>query len=250
MSGLITSFSYSRLNDYADPAFGCPRKAKYKHVDRLPTPGSPAMMRGNAIHRMAELYITKKRITFPAVQEAFRRDAGTYTRDLYDEHLSDWKDKIFPVFEEHFDDLRRVGGQAESQWAFTKGWESTCSWFDRNAWARLVVDWWEEFDDGTASVIDFKTGKLNDGHREQLELYAIGTFTLCPDVEEVTGELWYLDQGEIVEETFKRAALQPLIKRWDKKTKALLTDRVFEPRPGFHCRYCPFSKEKGGPCEF
>ena len=49
----ITSWSFSRWNVYNT----CPAQAKYKFIDKLPEPGSPAMDRGSAIHKGVEQYI-------------------------------------------------------------------------------------------------------------------------------------------------------------------------------------------------
>ena len=38
--------------------------------------------------------------------------------------------------------------------------------------------------------------------------------------------------------------------RWTKRAKAMMTDEVFVPRPNFLCRYCPYSCNVGGPCEY
>jgi hypothetical protein len=42
-----------------------------------------------------------------------------------------------------------------------------------------------------------------------------------------------------------------LKKKWEGRIKALFADDTFAPRPSdFACRFCDYSKEKGGPCEF
>ena len=51
MGNGVTAWSYSRYADYTQ----CPLKFKLKHIQRLPTKGSPAMDRGSAIHKEGEV---------------------------------------------------------------------------------------------------------------------------------------------------------------------------------------------------
>lgn len=222
----ITAWSYSRLRDYRK----CPFYAKCKHVDRMKEPGSPAMERGSTIHSLAEHFVKK--------------DA---TRKKCPPELA--------AFEEEFRQLQKRNTIVEENWAFTNQWTET-GWFDGNAWCRVKVDLcFQRLDVNHLVVIDHKTGKvggLND-YEEQAKLYATAGLIKFPTVDAVDPRLWYLDHGvEVPEEEvlFERAQLPDLIAYWNKATKVMLADTTFKPRPNDTCRWCHFSKAKGGPCKF
>ena len=50
----VTAWSYSRYALYEL----CPLKFKLKHIDKIPEPGSPAMERGDRIHKGVAAYVT------------------------------------------------------------------------------------------------------------------------------------------------------------------------------------------------
>lgn len=215
----ITQWSFSRLNDYRK----CPAFAKYKHIDKLKEPGNAAMDRGSAIHKLAENY-----------------SQGTK------------KDKLPPelaFFEKEFKALQKRPVVAEEKWALTAPpkWEPT-EFFAKDVWVRLVLDCIVP-EEHEAEIIDYKTGKPYERNKESLSLYAIGGFQYCPTVKTIKAGLWYLDTGEKTEVEFKREELPKLQKYWVKETKKMLSDTTFEPTPGNACRWCHFSKGKGGPCK-
>jgi len=215
----ITSWSYSRYSTYE----ACPAKAKYKFIDKLPEPGSPAMERGNAIHKLAERYT--------------KGELGKLPTEL-------------KLFSDQFKTLKNSKPVVEETWAFTKDWEKT-TWNDWNGCAvRIKTDAYCR-DGNTLYVIDHKTGKQRDGYEAQLSLYALGAMYNFPDIKTVSTQLWYLDQGgDPVTMDYGIADFSKLKKDWDRRTKPMLNDTRFAPNPGNACRWCTFSKSKGGPCKF
>lgn len=214
----ITSWSYSRYALYEE----CPAKAKYKFIDKLPEPGSPAMERGNAIHKLAE----------------------DYTKGLIK--------KLPPElakFKDEFAELRKSKPVVEETWAFTAEWKQT-QWNDwNNCKVRIKVD--ASCKDGkTLYVIDHKTGKMRDGYDAQLSLYALAGMLVFPDVNLVDTQLWFLDSGDVVDKQYKVGEREKLRKDWEKRTQPMLNDKRFAPKSGNACRWCPYSKSKGGPCKF
>ena len=83
-------------------------------------------------------------------------------------------------------------------------------------------------------------------------MYAIVGFIFAPDhVTTVDCEFWYLDEGEIREKSYTRRQALTLRKKWEKKTKKMLSDTTFAPTPSADaCHWCHFKKAKGGPCKF
>jgi CRISPR/Cas system-associated exonuclease Cas4 (RecB family) len=220
MAGLIKAWSFSRWKDYEQ----CPFRAKCKHVDRMKEPPSPAMERGSNIHKMAEDYTTGALKRLP---------------------------KELKLFNDRFKALKKAKATVEQSWAFTRKWGIT-QWNDwQNCWLRVKVDaFYKEGD--TLFVIDHKTGKRKEDHLEQLSLYALSGMVIVPEVKKVVTSLWYLDSGETGGEgqEFSDKEVPALKKDWEKKTRAMLSDTRFAPKPGYYCQWCPFSKGKGGPCKF
>lgn len=229
----IMSWSISRLRDYRD----CPRKAKYKHVDKMKDGGSAAMDRGAEIHTQAEMFVAGR------VQEL--------SPDLV---------KVKPLLE----GLRKKfqAGQVfvEQELAFNPKWQPT-SWFNMSgpmmAWVRIKMDLIEMVPKESMAIItDWKTGKYKpDGdYAEQLNLYAVGALLKRPELKKAVGQLIFTDHGaEPVrdpEGTLTRAQLPLALKKWEAETKQMLNDTAFKPKPGRQCSWCPFSRNKGGPCEF
>lgn len=245
MSGPVKSWSFSRWTDYEQ----CPRKFKFKVLDRLPEPPNPAMKRGIVLHKMAELYIRGEKITRANVVDD--KGGALCTASEFTQFHKEWK-ACLKRFQEEFDELRELHAQTEISWTFTKDWKSETRWDDwANAWVRIKVDCYDhDPDNRRARIIDWKTGRARDSHTDQLELYAIAGFIVFPDVEEIDAILGYLDSGEVVKRTYKRKALAALKRTWAKRVRAMLSDREFKPRPGPLCRWCHYRKSNGGPCEF
>ena len=212
---MITAWSYSRWKCYEE----CPLKARFKFVDKLQEPGSPAMDRGTAIHQLAQDYTEGKVRLLP---------------------------KELHPFKEDFRALKKAHALCELEWAFTSSWEPT-TWFGIDAWLRVKTDVLV-VEPATITVIDHKTGKKYDDHQGQLSLYALAGMILYPEVSAVNTQLWYLDQRDTLCQTYTIDALPKLKKEWIQKTKPMLKDKKFAPRPGSHCRWCYFRKEADGPC--
>ncbi len=216
----ITQWSYSRFKDHAQ----CPASAKYKYIDKVPQgEKAPAMVRGDTIHKEAEAYLKRLKPRLPVSLKLFSKE---------------------------FSQIRTAKALAEGEWAMTVQWAPT-EWFGHNVWCRVKLDaHYQIAADKLTRVIDFKTGKIYSDNKDQMELYAIAGFSHYPGSQAVSTELWYLDQGEEVKETYERKQLAALQKKWKEKVIPLLTEKRFAPRPGDYCSRCPFSKRKGGPCKF
>lgn len=229
----ITSWSFSRYSTYVQ----CPRRARYLYVDKLKEPEDPTgpMARGNAIHKLAEGYVkgtgarlpaelTKFGAFFKATRAARKRDAAAVV--------------------------------VEDTWAFRKDWSRT-TWDDWNGChLRVKVDLAVHNGD-TVTVVDHKTGKYSpqwnlEGYMEQLDLYATAALQIYGDVR-VIPELHFLDHQITYPETpkvYSPGQLPVLKKTWAAKTRAMLADKTFAPKPSRMCGYCHFRKDNGGPCQF
>jgi hypothetical protein len=147
--------------------------------------------------------------------------------------------------------LKSLSPMVEQQWGFTKKWEPT-SWFGKKTWVRIIADVAVLYDDNTAEVIDFKTGRKYDTNEEQVELFGAATLKKFSNLEEIQVRLWYLDQptdNEVLR-TYTAKDGELIRKDWEKKVVPMFNDRRFAPTPNTKCRWCSFAKDKGGPCPY
>lgn len=220
----IRNWSYSLLTVFES----CKYRVKLARVDKIPddTP-RPNADRGTQIHQEAEDYVTGK---------------APFTHNLR-------------FFKADFIALRahHAAGRVicEEEWAFDHHWKVT-DW--KSGWLRLKCDAVVHLTAKHLAVIDYKTGKRFGNeikHAEQLQLYALSALIRYPDVEEVTCELWYLDQNELTSFTMKRKQLSRYLQIFDKRGRAITEEKNFKPNPNIvSCKYCPYSPEKQGNCTF
>lgn len=211
----IHQWSFSRWKDYDT----CPAKIKYRYIDKLPSSAGPAAERGTLIHKKAEDYVNGLYPELPSELSSFRAD---------------------------FKWLKARKAICEEEWAFTREWQPT-DWTAPDAWLRMKLDA-RVVSGSTCVVIDHKTGKQRDEHRMQLGLYAMATFIMAPEVENVNAKLWYLDLGKTTEENYVREELDLIKEVWEERVGPMMADEDFAPKPNFLCRYCDYSKDRGGPC--
>lgn len=232
----LTSWSFSRYSDYKQ----CPLKCRLKHVDRIKEPVSDALNRGAAIHDLAEQYIKGKvKVrTFPMELKAFEAE--------------------FKMLKAQY--KKKINGMVvEDNWAFTKDWDETQwdNWVQ--CYVRIKLDCAHHESDEVLIITDWKTGKfrveMNEDYVEQLELYALAALLLHPHIEQVKPRLAYTDQGTIYPEkpedmSFTRADIPMLKKKWEKRVKPMMSDKLFAPRPNDKCKWCWYGQSKkaaGGP---
>lgn len=250
MSNGVTAWSYSRYSDYKL----CPLKFKLKHIDKLKEPGSPAMERGSAIHKLGETFLTAPQLEPVPVPK-------TRKKPVIDEI-------VIPIeyanFQEEMVQLRGLSPLVEQQWGFTQAWEPAAAsardphgWFAGDTWLRIVTDVTVVYDDDTADIVDFKTGKMYDTNQEQMELFSCGPFMKFPKVEAITTRLWYLDVPDpkgnganVVEQQFSRDDFERIKGEWTQRIVPMFKDKRFAPTPNDKCRWCHFSRAKGGPCKY
>ena len=106
------SFSYSRWSAWDE----CPAKYKYKHIDKLPEPKSPAMAKGIEVHRQVAEYLESKTAERPDSLKRF-----TALADGLRESAKHGMCKV------------------ERQVAFDKD-QKRVEWFGKNAYWRFIWD--------------------------------------------------------------------------------------------------------------
>jgi len=257
-------WSFSRYSVYKL----CPAKARYQIIDKLPQGDAPPLDRGSLIHKQAECYI--KGEAMPYVDEAWTTFPKLNKDGSIPEGMKMIKAGVMPPqlarFRLMLDQARdrykkkALAALVEGTWAFTKDWEvcSPTDW-DR-CWLRIKVDYAHEEKGQILFIKDWKTGKFNDRDNEAylqtLQLYSLGGMLAMPHIKEARPSLVYLDQGLIhppVDEEpliYTRADIPKLKKLWTERAAPMFADTVFAPRPNDKCRWCAYSKVKGGPCQY
>lgn len=255
----IKYWSFSLYSTYKQ----CPLKAKLNAIDKIKEPGNDAMQRGNDVHKLCEDFI-KGTITLAKLKAGAKvvKKRPWDPMDVLPELT-----RLRKVYANRKQlTAKAMQPAVEDTWAFTKDWDQTV-WNDWvGCWVRIKLDVGEMFEEAGRVIYvptDWKTGQFyddkNEEYVEQLELYALAALLLHPQVDEVRPRLAYVDQGLIYPDpdeplSFTRADIEPLKKLWAKRTRPMLNDTIFAPRPGQGCRYCYYRKSNkangGGQCKY
>ena len=113
-------------------------------------------------------------------------------------------------------------------------------------------------DKQTLVINDGKSGKYrpddNDAYMLQLDLYAAAGVVQFPSSREVHTRLLYTDHG--IKFPVKGPAVYTVAqakasqKEWERRVKPMFADKRFVATPGYYCSWCPYSKNKNGPCRY
>jgi hypothetical protein len=232
----IKAGSHSRLTTFEL----CNFRAKLAYIDRIPEPDRPlkpgqtehANDRGTRIHLAAEKFV----------------QGGV---ELVDE-LKTFEPELL-----HLRDLNKKGQVSmEGEWAFDQKW-SPVAWMSSDVWMRIKCDVTAFLDVENAVVIDYKSGKRWGNevkHAEQMQLYQLGSFLRYPKLKTVTVELWYTDQNELHDMTYRREQGLRFAAGFEKRMKRMTDETEFKPNPNVHsCRFCPYRPSLyptgDGPCK-
>lgn len=211
------SWSYSALSDYEACAF----LYKGKYIDHIRAPKVPAMERGIEYHKAAEAAVTQG--TVPEILTHFANELS------------------------RLHTIKAEGNQDKLKLAFDRKWRRV-PWAE--GWVKMIPDT-VAFENVTATVIEYKTGKEYEGHVEQTELYALGVFHAASKVQRVEREAWYFDGNYIQPHPTLLLAELPslqLEEAWSERANRMLTDKHFEPTPSWRCKRCHLNSDNGGPC--
>ncbi len=215
-------WSYSKLSVYEN----CPRQFKYKYIDKIDRfVESPAMVRGLDIHNKAEKYATGQIKRMP---------------------------KELKVYENEFNQIRKMGASGEVDYSFTEEWEPT-KWNKwSNVWCIAKVDTRVEITKENLAIIDYKTGKIYDTHKDQADVYALSGFIHYPEVEDIDLEFWYLDQKDEDPGSWgysRDTHFKPLQRMFQQRHDKMAKDKKFIKKPTYKCRWCDYNSKNGGPCD-
>jgi hypothetical protein len=142
----------------------------------------------------------------------------------------------------------RSGDQlyVEQKVAFNKQ-AQPCAFFAQDVWCRIIIDF-IKIHENSAKIVDYKTGKPHTKFK-QLQLAALHTFALYPEVDLVNAEFYWTKTMTKTKKIWSRtdipimwAAFVPDLKQY---ATAFKTD-VWQPRQSGLCNgWCPVTE-----CEF
>lgn len=212
-------WSWSQLQTWRE----CPYRARLRYIEHAPEPPrakDDPRDRGIALHKAAEDYLLKGMPLDPA----------------------------FAPFAVQMAELKGLNPEVEQRNYFDRNWRPC----DRDGrWAVYIPDVRVTVGN-TTLTIDFKTGKKYGNevkHFGQLQFYSVGHYCAHPEVENHIGEVWYIDQKDIVTHQFQHAALATAKVRLDDEVARMMADKVHAPRPNkVNCKYCPFGPRGTGAC--
>jgi hypothetical protein len=251
---VIKSWSPSKLDKYES----CPLKCKLETIDKL----CPVCFKGKFRGGFEEPAVCRACgavIPIPAPFERGTRINKELDAYVLGERKSIPKDgvNVTKWLKEFREAYRKKTLKLQVQITFTKNWKLT-AWDDwDHGWLRVSLDVLYMPKPKAWQVIDWKTGKLStwstDKYRDQLALYSTAVMVAFPEVEEITSALVFVDAGKAVdlpEGYLTRKDVEKEQRRWEKRVGPMLTDTNFKPKPGKHCDWCDYSKDKGGPCPY
>jgi hypothetical protein len=207
----------------------CPLRFKLLKLDKLKEEAGPALLRGRKVHTAMKDYL------------AAPYEPGTPPGAAPPE-----AGKAAELAEQVRQFDNRV---VEQQWGYTATWKPT-AWFGNTTWFRCILDVGIIYDDNTAEVVDWKTGKPRGTYKEEMELFAMALMLRAPHVTHVSTRLAFTDVKHEVFDEFPAAALEPLINTWNRRVAPMFTDTSYLPRPNEGCKWCDFSRSKGGQCRY
>ncbi len=211
----LLPWSYSRLSKYER----CPAQAKYAYTLKRPYVQGEAAVRGSAAHKTMEDFLNNKT---DVLHEAIVPHA----------HV--------------MHELRKKKPKVELEIAVNRDW-SLAEW--KACWGRGGVDAGYE-NKGTVELKEWKTGKMYDDHDEQRRLYFLLTAAYWLQAVKFRIESYYFDLGKKKTLEATREELHPIREDFNTRIHIMETDDEMAPRPGYYCKWCDYSKDKGGPCKF
>jgi hypothetical protein len=115
------------------------------------------------------------------------------------------------------------------------------AWFGRTTWFRTVIDYTNIRDDGSATVLDYKTGRVSSD-KTQLALTAATLFAHQRKIQRVKAALVFVAYGQTERADYVRDDVTAIWGKVLPRVKKLWQARqenVYPPTPGPFCRrYC------------
>ena len=97
-------------------------------------------------------------------------------------------------------------------------------------------------------VHEWKTGKEYDSHSLQRSLYGLASLLLFPEYDDVEVITVYLDQKVNRPTKFTKGQQLTYQWVWQRHINKTRPPQPYPMRPSWKCRFCNYSKNRGGKC--
>jgi putative RecB family exonuclease len=216
------AITYSRLRDFEQ----CGLLFQLRHIEKRSEPSSPHFVKGSRVHDALEQFLKGRVRTLPPESEPLALQLVALKKDK-----------------------SLIGEQA---WGYDEDWAPlpVTGYFSKADHVRAKVDAMTTAKN-QARIIDFKTGKIRPTDVDQVRFYALLAMLRYHEITSSLLTLWYVEQGKI--EDFKavpRSDVPTILASFKKRIAKMMGTEKFKPTPGLHCRWCAFSRHKGGPCQY
>jgi ATP-dependent exoDNAse (exonuclease V) beta subunit len=232
-----------------DLAARCPKAFKFRYVDKIKTStkGSAAKI-GTTAHKAQELSIEGA-----STKEAFEQAIQQYSSELTNAEVEQ-VNSFAPAVDEFNSFLARFKSKynvkaiyAEKEWAIDADFKA-CSYADKAAMIRGIVDLVIILDNGQAVIIDHKSGKKKpvESYATQLDTYAILALAHHPEIKAVQCAIHFMAHEKVEWYVLRRRDdIQSLLHPWlvgllNKRTEGLRDYLPIVKR--WTCGWCDFLK--------
>jgi hypothetical protein len=140
-----------------------------------------------------------------------------------------------------------AGGHPEFTVKLDREWKQAVA---GDYWYHGIIDLYVRTSETTATIYDWKTGKIYPDHEDQKSLYALVLMCIFPELQEVKTIFSYLDLRKQIPKVFHPHSNLLAKETWNARVAKMEGATEFIPSPGYLCRYCAYSRSAGGPCRF
>lgn len=225
--------SYSQLETYEK----CPLQYRYKYVLNVPYPPSPNLSFGNTIHEtLREFHDTLRfgDVSLEKLLEIYERNWEPLGYDS-EEHRQERFESGKEILKKYFENLDKSVKTLEVEKTFTLEIDEIK--------LKGRIDRIDELENGV-EIIDYKTGQQKDqndvNQDKQMTIYALGAREALK-LNPVKLTMYFVEGGQKISTTKTENDVNK-IKGEVKETISSIKAGKFDPKPGFHCRWCEYKE--------
>ena len=179
---------------------------------------------------------------------------GTNIHNSIEDFMNRKTEMLHPDIHEHYGQFffglrENYRCEPEAKWAFDWEWRA-CDYDAPDCMIRGFMDLKLVPEDDNIQVYELKTGKIYPDHDYQKLLYGTAALIQHPDKSGVDVTGLYLDLKQNRKIHYSAEMLAEYKGTFNRDIKQIEECEDFIPKPEFICRWCPFRKDNGGPCQF
>lgn len=220
------AMTWSRISDGEQ----CGLLFKLRHIEKRKEPESPHFVKGMRVHAGVDSFLRNRTPMLPREADPMRSDLVALKAN------------------------KTLRG--EEAWGYDDEWQPlpVTGYFSKADRLRAKVDamYWPNAKE--IEIIDFKTGQVRESGLDQPRFYAMLALLRYSKAMAAYFSLWFLEHDKILPDLEDRKPLRrkDLPKTMDEFSKRIkdVVSKTGAAEPGIYCKWCPFAKNKGGPCQY